>query len=155
MDQEQIETTGEVVPVVDLTHLESKLTDLVEVLEAEQEQKKLEAEKIAKAEAEAKKLAEEQAKVDADTQKAVEEQQQAETATVEDFRENLMIELKTLNENVQKYEALSEAIIEHQKVEMELYNAVYFASIAVIVAFCIMPSVWVVRMFKNALKSFI
>jgi len=156
MDQ-QNEILEEVVipPAVDLTELETKLTDLVEVLETEQELKQAEKEQQ---QIEAEKLAKEQeaqAKLDAENQKIVEQQQQADVETVEEFRANVLKELQLLNENVQHYEELSEAIIEHQKVEMELYNAVYFASIAVIVAFCIMPSIWVVRMFKNALKSFI
>lgn len=157
MDLEQIESTGEVVtsPAVDLSELETKLTDLVEVLQTEQEEKQAEKELQ---QIEADKLAKEQeaqAKLDAENQKIVEQQQQADVETVEEFRANVLKELQLLNENVQHYEELSVAIIEHQKVEMELYNAVYFASIAVIVAFCIMPSIWVVRMFKNALKSFI
>ena len=135
-------------PVGDFTELETKINALVEVLETEQEQKQAEAEKLAKEQ-------EVQAKLDAENQKIVEQQQQVDVETVEEFRANVLKELQLLNENIQHYEELSVAIIEHQKVEMELYNAVYFASIAVIVAFCIMPSVWVVRMFKNALKSFI
>lgn len=158
MDQEQVETTGEVAPVVeviDLTGLEEKLTGLVEVLEAEQEQKKLDAEELAKQEEQKKLDAEKQAKLDAQTQKVVEEQQQADVATVEEFRENVLAELKTLNENVQHYETLAESIVEHQKVEMELYNTVYFASIAVILVVCVMPSIWIARALKNMIKSFI
>ncbi|MGG2085401.1 hypothetical protein [Lysinibacillus pakistanensis] len=143
------------VEVVDLTGLEEKLTGLVEVLEAEQEQKKLEAEELARQEEQAKLEAEEQAKIDAQTQKVVEEQQQADVATVEEFRENVLAELKTLNENVQHYEILVESIVEHQKVEMELYNTVYFASIAVILVVCVMPSIWIARALKNMIKSFI
>ena len=143
------------IEVVDLTGLEEKLTGLVEVLEAEQEQKKLEAEELAKQEEQAKLEAEEQAKIDAQTQKFVEEQQQADVATVEEFRENVLAELKTLNENVQHYETLAELIVEHQKVEMELYNTVYFASIAVILVVCVMPSIWIARALKNMIKSFI
>lgn len=170
---EQVETTGppeqnetSSLPTVDLTELETKLNDLVEVLQADQEQKQLEAEnlaieaeKLAKEEAEAELLAaeqaKEQAKVDAKNQKLAEEQQKTDTENIEDFRANVLNELKMLNENVRHYEEVGQAIIEHQKVEMELYNAVYFASIAVILVVCIMPSVWIAKQFKNMLKSFI
>jgi len=146
MDQEQIEATGS--PGVYFTELESKITDLVEVLETEQEQKQAEAEKLAKEQ-------EVQAKLDAENQKVVEEQQQADTATVEDFRESLLSELQTFNENTQDYTTYFEAIIEHQKIELELYNAVYFAAVIVIVFGCLLPLFWVVRQFKNMLNSFL
>lgn len=147
MDQEQIENTGEVSSPVDFTELETKLTDLVEVLEAEQEQKQAEAEQLAKEQ-------ELQAQQDAENQKFVEEQQQADTATVEEFRQNLLTELQTLNESTQAYEAYYEAIVEHQKVEMELYSAVYYASAIVIIYGCLLPSFWIVRQFKNMINWF-
>lgn len=115
MDQEQVESTGEVVspPVIDFTELETKITNLVEVLETEQEQKKIEAEKLAKEEEAAKQLAEEQAKTEAENaqlteaelkEKAKADEQHANTvmslqesqvATLDD----ILVEMKTLNQN--------------------------------------------------------
>lgn len=144
---EQVETNGSP-PVVDFTELESKITDLVEVLETEQEQKQAEAEKLAKEQ-------EVQAQQDAENQKIVDEQLQADTATTQDFRQNLMSELQEFNENTQDYTAYFEAIIEHQKIEMELYNAVYFAAVIIIVFGCLLPAFWVVRQFKNMMNWFL
>lgn len=116
MEQEQIETPEEVVtpPAVDLTELETKLTDLVEVLETEQEQKQAEAEKLAKQEEEAKQLAEEQAKTEAENAQLTEAElkekakadeehaktvmslQESQATTLDD----ILIEMQTFNENV-------------------------------------------------------
>lgn len=144
---EQVETNGSP-PVVDFAELESKITDLVEVLETEQELKQAEAEKLAKEQ-------EVQAQQDAENQKIVDEQLQADTATTQDFRQNLMSELQEFNENTQDYTAYFEAIIEHQKIEMELYNAVYFATVIIIVFGCLLPAFWVVRQFKNMMNWFL
>ncbi|MEK5234093.1 hypothetical protein MHB42_20605 [Lysinibacillus sp. FSL K6-0232] len=139
------------VPEIDFTELETKLTDLVEVLETEQEQKQLEAEKQAQEAEEQAKIEEEQAKIEAEA----EEQLQAESAATDEFRQNLLTELQVFNEGVRDYTEYFEAIVEHQKVELELYNAVYYASVIVIIFGCLLPLFWIVRQFKNILNWFI
>lgn len=171
MDQEQIETTG--LPeqnetaspsVIDLTELETKLTNLVEVLEAEQEQKQLEAENLAKEaenqakeEAEAKLLAEkqakEQAKVDAENQKVLEEKQQADTETVEEFRENLLNELKTINESIQE---VKEIELHNQEMYEHAFPSIKQASDLAIIFLCLIPLIivykWLSSMFNSAFR---
>lgn len=160
MDQEQIETTGlpeqnetVVPPVVDLTELETKLTGLVEVLEADQEQKKIEAEKLAKEEAEAKLLADKQAKADAQNQKALEEQQQADTATVEEFRENLLIDLKEINKSIQE---VKEIELHNQEMYEHALPSIKQASDLAIIFLCLIPLFivykWLASMFNSAFR---
>lgn len=151
MEEEQIETTGEVVPVVDLTELETKLTDLVEVLEAEQDQKQAEAEKLAKEEVKAKKLAEEQAKLDAENELLIEEQVQADTATTVEFREDLLVDLKTLNESILE---LKEIELQNQEMFNNTFPSVKQASDLSIIFLCLIPLFivyrWIASMFNSA-----
>lgn len=111
---DEVPTVPIVPEVVDLTGLEEKLTGLVEVLEADQEQKKIEAEKLAKEEEEAKQLAEEQAKLEAENAQLTEAElkekakadeehaktvmslQESQATTLDD----ILSEMQTLNENV-------------------------------------------------------
>jgi len=150
---EEVPTVPAELEVIDLTGLEEKLTGLVEVLEAEQEQKKLEAEELAKQEEQAKLDAEEQAKIDAQTQKAQAEQQQADVATVEEFRANLLSELKTLNEEVQELKE-----IELQNQEMYAYTLpnVRQASDLSIIFLCLIPLFivykWLAGVFNGAFR---
>lgn len=144
MEQEQIETPEEVVtpPAVDLTELETKLTDLVEVLEADQEQKKAEAEKLAKQEEEAKQLAEEQAKTEAENAQLTEAElkekakadeehaktvmslQESQATTLDD----ILSEMQTLNENV---------VLLHEKTDFQnevITESAVMITIAVVMA---------------------
>lgn len=139
--QEQIDTTGQA-PPVDLTNLESKLTDLVEVLEADQEQKKAEAEKLAKEEEEAKQLAEEQAKTEAENAQLTEAElkekakadeehaktvmslQESQATTLDD----ILIEMQTFNENV---------VLLHEKTDFQnevITESAVMITIAVVMA---------------------
>lgn len=139
--QEQIDTTGQA-PPVDLTNLESKLTDLVEVLEADQEQKKAEAEKLAKEEEEAKQLAEEQAKTEAENAQLTEAElkekakvdeehaktvmslQESQATTLDD----ILSEMQTLNENV---------VLLHEKTDFQnevITESAVMITIAVVMA---------------------
>lgn len=144
MEQEQIETPEEVVtpPAVDLTELETKLTDLVEVLETEQEQKQAEAEKLAKQEEEAKQLAEEQAKTEAENAQLTEAElkekakadeehaktvmslQESQATTLDD----ILSEMQTLNENV---------VLLHEKTDFQnevITESAVMITIAVVMA---------------------
>lgn len=117
--QEQIDTTGQA-PPVDLTNLESKLTDLVEVLEADQEQKKAEAENAQLTEAELK----EKAKADEEHAKTVVSLQESQATTLDD----ILAEMQTLNEN---------AVLMQEKTEFQnevISESAVMITIAVIMA---------------------
>lgn len=141
-EQLQPETADQVSPVIDLTDLESKLTDLVEVLEADQEQKKAEAEKLAKQEEEAKQLAEEQAKTEAENAQLTEAElkekakadeehaktvmslQESQATTLDD----ILSEMQTLNENV---------VLLHEKTDFQnevITESAVMITIAVVMA---------------------
>lgn len=115
MDQEQIVSTGEVEssPVVDLTGLETKITELVDVLQAEQDAQKKEVEKLAKEEEQAKKTEEEQAKIAEEDAKLSAEEEQAKSLEDEEYAntvmtlqetqaqsiDDILLEMQTLNQN--------------------------------------------------------
>lgn len=141
-EQLQLETADQVSPVIDLTDLESKLTDLVEVLEADQEQKKAEAEKLAKQEEEAKQLAEEQAKAEVENAQLTEAElkekakadeehaktvmslQESQATTLDD----ILSEMQTLNENV---------VLLHEKTDFQnevITESAVMITIAVVMA---------------------
>lgn len=145
MDQEQVETTGEVAPVVevvDLTGLEEKITGLVEVLEAEQEQKKLEAEKIAKEEAEAKKQAEEQAKVESENAVLTEQEAQEKAKSDEEHASNVMSlqesQVTTLDDILREMQTLNQnAVVLQEKMDNQdeiIAEGAFMITIAVIMS---------------------
>lgn len=137
MQEKQIDSTGDAQEEIkEVEDLRASIDSLVETI----------TEQVAKEEEEKLQTLELKAKED--------EQVQADTATAEDFRGNLLSELQMFNENAQDYTVYFEAIIEHQKVELELYNVVYFASVIVIIFGCLMPLFWVVKQLKNMANSF-
>lgn len=162
MEQEQIETTGEVIspPAVDLTELETKLTDLVEVLETEQEQKQaekeqqqLEAEQLAKEQEDQKKV---QAK-DLEQQQAIQQAFAEEEAT---YREQILSSLTEINDGLG---LLNEATAELKEIELKnqemleyTFPSVKQASDLSIIFLCLVPLAivykWLSGMFNGAFR---
>lgn len=163
MDEEQVESTGEVVsppPVVDLSELETKLTDLVEVLEADQEQKQaekeqqqLEAEQLAKEQEDQQKV---QAK-DLEQQQAIQQAFAEEEAT---YREQILSSLTEINDGLG---LLNEATAELKEIELKnqemleyTFPSVKQASDLSIIFLCLVPLAivykWLSGMFNSAFR---
>lgn len=163
MDEEQVESTGEVVSpplVVDLSELETKLTDLVEVLETEQEQKQaekeqqqLEAEQLAKEQQDQQKV---QAK-DLAQQQAVQQAFAEEEAT---YREQVLSSLVDINDGLI---SLNEATAEIKEIELKNQEMIEHALPSVkqasdlsIIFFCLVPLAivykWLAGMFNSAFR---
>ena len=160
MEEEQKEITAfdpgdakqEMQQVAELRESIDSLVQTITEQVAKEEEEKLEASELqAKEELKAKKLAEEQAKLDAENDLLIEEQVQAHTATTVEFREDLLVDLKTLNESILE---LKEIELQNQELLNNAVPSVKQASDLAIIFLCLIPLFivykWLASMFNSA-----